>query len=42
MEYQTGRGHEMPEPFVIPKQGVLQYVYILLPMKFTEDTGAGR
>ena len=30
--------YEMPQPFVIPKQGILQYVYILLPMKFAEDT----
>jgi hypothetical protein len=30
--------YEMPKPYAIPNNGVLDYVYILLPAKFREDT----
>jgi hypothetical protein len=30
--------YEMPAPYTIPKQGVLDYVYFPLPAKFAEDT----
>jgi hypothetical protein len=30
--------HAMPKPYPIPATGVMDYVYLLLPGKFTEDT----
>jgi len=30
--------YEMPKPYPVPASGVVDYVYILLPGKFTEDT----
>jgi len=29
---------EMPKPFIIPEQGSVDYIYILLPVKFAKDT----
>jgi hypothetical protein len=28
----------MPEPYTVPKEGILEYIYILLPAKFPTDT----
>jgi hypothetical protein len=30
--------YEMPKPYTIPENGVLDYIYILLPAKFPRDT----
>jgi len=30
--------YEMPRPFIIPEQGSVDYIYILLPVKFPQDT----